>query len=74
MSNLITPIEASQSEMDPRMREPRFARPKYTRSAKALVWDQIKDLEAQTLHAEGTFEQHRQQKLVDNHFWLHGNR
>ena len=51
-----------------------FARPKYTRSAKALVWDQIKDLEAQTLHAEGTFEQRRQEKLVDNHFWLHGNR
>mgnify|MGYP003500799605 FL=1 len=51
-----------------------FSRPKYTRSAKALVWDQIKDLEAQTLHAEGTFEQHRQQKLIDNHFWLHGNR
>ena len=49
-----------------------FSRPKYTRSAKALEYAQIKDLEAQTLHAEGTFEQHRQQKLIDNHFWLHG--
>ena len=49
-----------------------FARPKYTRSLKALVWDQIKDLEAQTLHAEGTFEQHRQEVLEANNFWLNG--
>ena len=74
MNKLLAPVEASQAEMDPRMREPQYNRPKYTRSAKALVWDQIKDLEAQTLHAEGTFEQRRQEKLVDNHFWLHGNR
>lgn len=72
MSNLITPIEASQSEMDPRMREPRFARPKYTRSAKSLEYAQIKDLEDQTRRAEGTAEKHRQEVLEANSFWLNG--
>ena len=49
-----------------------FARPKYTRSAKALEYAQIKDLEDQTRRAEGTAEKHRQEVLEANSFWLNG--
>lgn len=72
MSHLLTPIEASQSEMDPRMREPQFNRPKYTRTLKAVEHDIRHELLKEALIADGTWDAYRQQKLIDNHYWLHG--
>ena len=63
------------AEQDPRMREPvklQFNRPKYTRTLKAVEHDIRHELLKEALIADGTWDSYRQQKLIDNHEWLHG--